>query len=86
MSGEVQRETEAVEEARPVISRAPMPVEPDLSQVDMGCNYRGEVSQPLRHVPATLSTPADVWALGTAEGVTSAYVCSKLLRCHGNWP
>ena len=63
-----------------------MPVEPDLSQVDTGCNYREEVSQPLRHVPGMLSMPADVWALGTAKGVTGAYVCSKLLCSHENWP
>lgn len=66
--------------------KLPVLVEPDLSQVDMGCNYRGEVSQPLRHVPATLSMQADVWALGTAKGVTGAYVCSKLLCSHENWP
>ena len=57
-----------------------MLVEHDLSQVDMGCNYRREVSQPLRHVPGTLSAAADVWALGTAKGVAGAYVCTKLLH------
>lgn len=55
-----------------------------MSQVDMGCNYRREVSQPLRHVPAMLSTLADVSALGTAKGVTGSYVCSKLLHSHEN--
>lgn len=48
----------------------------------MGCNYRREVLQPLRHVPGMLSTLADVWALGTAKGVTGAYVCTKRLHTH----
>lgn len=50
-----------------MISELPAMAERDSSQADMGCNYRGEVSQPLRHVPAVLSMAADVCALGTAK-------------------
>lgn len=61
------RGVKAAEVVWPVISELAAMAEPDLSAADMGCNYRGELSRPLRHVPAALSVPADVCALGTAK-------------------
>lgn len=50
---------------------------PNLSQVDTGCNYRGEVSQPLRHVPAMLSALGDVWALWHCQKVSPVLTCAQ---------
>lgn len=86
--GGVTRGVKEVEVVWPVISELPCWLSPDLSQADTGCNYRGEVSGPLRHVPAMLSVPADVCALGTAKRC-HRHLCGlkkNLLRSHENWP
>lgn len=74
-----------VEEVWSMISELPSRLSPTCHRLTWDAITERKFRSPLRRVPATLSMPADVWALGATEGVAGAYVCSKPLRSHGNW-
>lgn len=67
-----------------MISELPCWLSPTCHMLTWDAIIERKFPDPLRHVPGMLSTPADVWAPGTAKGVTGAYVCTKLLHPHGN--